>query len=223
MALHGLAQQAAEHIQVIRDEVEIRLGQQALGGRPGEHGHQVMRALVLAHQHRRQLVADLHQVGQIGDVVLGDQVLDHADAFQPRTGAQNLGNLLRIDTGHRRDGRKRLLRGVDLELDQRAAQFALVTGQRAVEQDGALGRVELQQGAERGDVLLDQGRFTLELPIQPFAGGGQQRQHVLGRILGVFVEEEKQRVFGKRAVPDAVAGQKGLVAEAFIGRPTTRC
>ena len=81
VARHGLTQERAQHGEVIGHELEVGLDERALGGRPREHGHQVVRPLVLAHQDRWELIADLHEVGQIGDVVFGDQVLDHADAL----------------------------------------------------------------------------------------------------------------------------------------------
>ena len=144
----------------------------------------------------RDLVADLHQVGKVGDVVLGDQVLDHADALQARAGAQGLGHLALVHAGDRRDGGKGLMGGVDLELDQRAAQLALVAGQGAVKQDGALGRVELQSG--RAGRCSSRSAWTpFELAVQVLAGGGQQGHHVLGRVLGVFVQIEEQRALGK--------------------------
>jgi hypothetical protein len=50
----------------------------------------------------------------------------------------------------------------DLELDQDAAQVALVACQRAVQQQRALGLVELQQSGQRVDVLFDQRGLLLQ-------------------------------------------------------------
>jgi hypothetical protein len=164
-----------------RSEVVGR--QLALRRRPREHRHQVAGAAVFAHQHRRQLFADLHQVGQVGDVLLRDQVLDHADAFEPRAGAQRLGDLAGLDAGHRGDRGVGLLRVRDLELDQQAAQVALVARQRAVQQQRALGGVELQQAGQRVDVLLHQRRFLLQAPRQPVAGGAEHGSRSFGASL----------------------------------------
>ena len=185
----------------------------------GEHRHQLVRAAVFAHQHRRQLLADLHQVGQVGDVVFGDQVLDHADAFQPAAGAQRLGHLAGIDPGHRGDGSVGLLSAGHLELDQQAAQFALVTRQRAVQQHRALGRVELQQVGQRVDVLLHQGVLLLQVAGQPVAGCGQHGSQVLRRVLDVLVEVEEERAFFIRAAPRAVALDEGGIGQRLVAAP----
>ena len=148
--------------------------------RPGEHRHQIRRAFVLAHQHRRQLLTDLHQVGEVGDVVLGDQVLDHADALEPRAGAQRVGDLMLVDAGHGGNRRIGLLRAGDLELHQQPAQIALIARQGAVQQQRALGRVELQQPGQRVDVLLDQRRFLLQPAFQAFGSGAEHGEQILG-------------------------------------------
>ena len=98
-----------------------------------------------------------------------------------------------------------LLRIADLELDQQAAQVALVARQRAVQQQRAFGRVQLQQPGQRVDVLLHQRALLLQPPRQPVAGGGQHGQQVLGRVLDVFVDVEEQRAFFVGPAPGAVA------------------
>jgi len=77
--------------------------------------------------------------------VLGNQVLDQADALQPAAGAQRLTHLGGAHAGQLGDGGVGLGRVVDLELHQQAAQVALVARQRAVQQQRALGLVQLQQ------------------------------------------------------------------------------
>jgi hypothetical protein len=125
-----------------------------------------------------------------------------------RAGAQRLAHFGGAHAGQVGDGGIGLGRVVDLELHQQAAQVALVARQRAVQQQRALGLVELQQAGQRVDVLLDQRGLLLERLPQPLAGAGQQRQQVLGRVLGVFVEVEEQRAFFVGAAPDAVALQE---------------
>jgi hypothetical protein len=186
---------------------------------PREHRHQLALVAVLAHQHRRQLLADLHQVGQVGDVVFGDQVLDQADALQPRAGAQGLADVGGADAGDLRDGGIGLGRVVDLELHQDAAQVALVAGQRAVQQQRALGAVELQQAGQRVDVLLDQRRLLLQRMRQPVAGDREHRQQVLGLVLGVFVQVEEQRAFLVGAAPDAVPVQELGRGQLLVAAP----
>ena len=177
---------------------------------------------VMAHQHRRQLLADLHQVGQVGDVVLGDQVLDHADALEPRAGAQRLGHVGLADAGDAGDRRVRLLRVRDLELDQQAAQVALVARERAVQQQRALGRVQLQEPGERVDVLLDQRRFLLQAAREPVGGGPEHREQVLGRVLDVLVDVEEDGAFFIWAAPAAVARHERLVAQALVAAPAPK-
>jgi hypothetical protein len=128
------------------DEGKIVRRERALGRRPREHRHQFVVVAVLAHQHRRKLLADLHQIGEVGDVVFGDQVLDEADALEPRARAQGLAHFARVDARDVGDGRIGLGRVVDLELDQQRAQVALIARERAVEQQRAFGLVELQAG-----------------------------------------------------------------------------
>ena len=124
----------------------------------------------------------------------------------------------RVDAGHLGDGGIGLRRVVDLELDQQAAQVALVARQRAVQQQRALGLVQLQQAGQRVDVLLDQRGLLLQRVRQPVAGDGQHRQQVLGLVLGVFVEVEEQRAFFVGAAPDAVALQE-LASSASCSWP----
>ena len=193
--------------------------QAALGGRAREHRHQLVAVAVLAHQHRRQLLADLHQVGQVGDVVLGDQVLDQPDALQPRAGAQRFADFAGIDAGDLGDGGIGLRRVVDLELDQQLTQVALVARQRAVEQQRALGLVELQQAGQRIDVLLHQRRMLLQRMGEPVAGDRQHRQQVLGLVLGVFVEIEEQRAFFVGPAPDAVAVEELRPSKLLVAPP----
>ena len=219
LARHRGAQQGDEHLRVFLDECEVVHRERALGRGPREHGHQLVVVAVLAHQHRRQLLADLHQVGQVGDVVLGDQVLDQADALQPRAGAQRLAHVAGIDAGDLGDRGIGLGRVVDLELDQQRAQVALVARQRAVEQQRALGLVELQQAGERVDVLLDQGRLLAQRMGEPVARDRQHGEQVLRLVLGVFVEVEEQRAFLVGAAPDAVALQQRAAVEVLDALP----
>jgi len=137
--------------------------------------------------------------------VLGDQVLDHADALEPRADTQRLGHLALVDAGHARQHREGLLRVRDLELDQQAAQLALVACQRAVQQQCTLGRVQLQQLTERVDVLLDQRGVLLQVALEPLGGGVQRGEQVLRRVLDVLVDVEEERPFFIRPVPGAVA------------------
>ena len=71
-ALHGIAHQTDQHLDVVVDKVKIYWAQLGFSCGPGEHGHQLALVAVLAHQHRGQFFAYLHQVGQVGDVVLAD-------------------------------------------------------------------------------------------------------------------------------------------------------
>ena len=187
--------------------------------RPREHRHQFVLVAVLAHEHGRQLLADLHQVGQIGDVVLRDQVVHHADALQARAHTQRLGHLGGLDAGHFGDGGVGFGRVAHLELHQQRAQVSLVARQRAVKQQGPLGPVELQHAGQRVDVLLDQGGLFLERLGQPLARGGQHAEQVFGQVLGVLVQVEEQRAFLIRAAPGAVARQKFGVAQRFMALP----
>jgi hypothetical protein len=88
LARHRMAQQRAQHLRVFRHEAEIgHPSALLLDGR-------VNTAISSAWSRYSRIstggsfLADLHQVGQVGDVVLGDQVLDQADALQPRAGPQ---------------------------------------------------------------------------------------------------------------------------------------
>jgi hypothetical protein len=110
-------------------------------------------------------------------------------------------------------------RVVDLELDQQAAQVALVARQRAVQQQRALGLVQLQQARQRVDVLLDQRGLLLQRMREPLAGDGQHRQQVLGLVLRVFVEVEEQRAFLVRAAPDAVPLQELGRGQLLVAAP----
>ena len=77
--------------------------------------------------------------------MLGDQVFHQAYALQARAGTQRVADLAGFDAGHFGNRGIGFGRVLDLELDQQAAQVALVARQRAVQQQGALGAVELQQ------------------------------------------------------------------------------
>ena len=151
--------------------------------------------------------------------MLGDEVLDHADALEPRAGAQRLGHLVLVDAGHRRNRRVRLLRVRDLELDQQAAQVALVAGERAVQQQGALGGIELQQAGQRVDVLLDERGLLLQAAIEPVGGGAEHREQVLRGVLDVFVDVEEERRFLVGTAPAAVALHERLVAQRLVAAP----
>ena len=85
--------------------------------------------------------------------MFGNQVFNHTDALQSRAGAQGLGHFVGLDASHIGNRGISLRRVVDLELDQHGAQVALVTCQRAVQQQGAFGLVELQQIGECIDVF----------------------------------------------------------------------
>jgi hypothetical protein len=91
--------------------------------------------------------------------VLGDQVFDQADALEARASTQGSATSSGLHTRHFGNGGIGLRGIVDLELDQDAAQVALVAGQRSVEQQCALGLVELQQAGQRIDVLSRPGCF----------------------------------------------------------------
>ncbi|MEI2679514.1 MAG: hypothetical protein V9G29_17630 [Burkholderiaceae bacterium] len=86
-----------------------------------------------------------------------------------------------------------------LELDQQSAQVALIAGQRAVEQQRALGGVQLQQPGQRVDVLLDQRRFLLQAALQPVGGRAKHRKQVLRSVLDVFVDVEEQGALPRTA------------------------
>jgi hypothetical protein len=155
--------------------------------------------------------------------VFGDQVLHQANALQPRARAQRLAHLCGADAGNVGNGGVGLGRVVDLELHQYAAQVPLVARQRAIEQQGALGLVELQQARERVDVLFYQRAVLLEGAGQPLAGHRQHGQQVFGGVFGVFVQVEEQRAFFIRAAPHAVALQESACAKLPRGRARTRC
>jgi hypothetical protein len=219
MSRHRVAQQGHHHAGVVGHVMEVLEGQVAGSRRPGEDGHQVVGVAVLAHQHRRQLFGDLHQVGQVGDVVLGDEVLDHADAFQARACAQGLGHLALVDLRHLGQQRIGLVGIGHLELHQQAAQLTLVARQRAVQQQGPFGGIELQQAAQGVDVLLHQGRSAPQVTLQPVARGAEHGHQVLGRVLDVFVEVEEKRALFVGATPAAMAGEERLVVQAFVAMP----
>ena len=218
-ARDGVLQQRGDHVDVVGDEGEVRGRQLRRPSRPREDRHQVVGLRVLAHQHRRQLLADLHQVGQVGDVVFRDQVLDHAGAFQPRSGAQRLGNLAGVHAGHLGDRRVGLLGAGHLEFDEQPTQLALVARERPVEQQRALGRVQLQQAGQRVDVLLHQRRLPLQARLQPVARDGQHGQQVLRGVLDVLVHVEEQRPLLVRAAPDAVALEEFQVGQGIVPAP----
>ncbi|MCY1506812.1 hypothetical protein D9M68_410690 [compost metagenome] len=219
LARDGRAQQRDEHLRVFLHEGKIVRRERALGRGPREHGHQLVVVAVLAHQHGRQLLADLHEVGEVGDVVLGDEVLDEADALQPRARAQRLAHFARVDARDVGDGGVGLGRVVDLELDQQRAQVALVARERAVQQQRALGLVELQQARERVDVLLDQRRLLAQRVREPVARDGQHREQVFRLVFRVLVEVEEQRAFFIRAAPHAVAFEQRAAVEVFDALP----
>ena len=219
LARHRLAQQGRQQAHVVTHKSEIVGAQTGARSRAGEHRHQLVLRLVLAHQHRRQLLAHLHQIGQIGDVVLGDQVFHHADALQPRTRTQRLAHFAGLHAGHIGERGVGLGCVVHLELDQDGAQIALVARQRAVEQQRALGAVELQQTGQRVDVFLYQRGVFLERLAQPVAGHSQHRQQVFRRLFGVLVEVEKQRALFVGAAPDTVALHEGRRAQPVVASP----
>ena len=219
LARYRVGQQRAQHLRVVLNKGKVGNGQRAFAGRPGENRHQLGLVAVFAHQYRRQFFAHLHQVGQVRNVVLGNQILDQADTLQPRTRAQGLAHVTGIDAGQFGYGGVSLGRIIDLELDQDAAQVALVPGQRAVQQQGALGLVELQQAGQRVDVLLHQGGLFFQRVGEPLARHGQQRNQVLGLVLGVFVQIKEQRAFFVRAAPHTVTGQELGIAQGFVAAP----
>jgi hypothetical protein len=122
-----------------------------------------------------------------------------------RDPAQGLGHLVLVHVGDGRDGGKRLLGVGHLELHQQAAQVALVTRQRAIQQQCAFRCVELQQAAQRVDVLLDERGLLLQAAVQPFRRGAQHRHQVLGCVLDVFVDVEEEGAFFVGTSPGAVA------------------
>ena len=219
LAQRGVLQQRCHDLHVFFDKGEVGGLQIALWHRAREDRHQLARRAVLAHQHRRQLFADFHQVRQVGDVLLGDQVFDHADAFQARTRTQGIGHIHRFNTGHGGECRIGFLRVADLEFHQQPAQVALVARQRAVQQQCALGRVQLQQASQGIDVLLHQRRLFLQPPRQPVAGGGQHGEQVFRRVLDVLVDVEEKRAFLIGPAPRAVALKEGFVAQGLVALP----
>ena len=216
---HSVAQQGHQHPGVFLHKRKISQPQCAACGGPGEHRHQLAGVAVFAHQHGRQFVADLHQVGQVGDVVLGDQIFDHADALQPRASAQRFGHL---GGGHPRDIGNRgvgFRRVADLELHQQRAQIALVARQRAIQQQRAFGAVEQQQVGQGINVLFNQRGLLFQHIGQPVPGRAQGLQQVFGLVLDILVEVEKQRAFFIRAAPDTMARHEVGVSQAFMAGP----
>ena len=67
--LNGIFEQTHKHLHIVLYKMKIFHCQSALHRWPGEHRHQLALITVFAHEHRRELLADLHQIGQIGDVV----------------------------------------------------------------------------------------------------------------------------------------------------------
>ena len=172
---------------------------------------------VFAHQHRRHPFADFHQVGHVGDVVLGQQVVHQPDAFQPRACAQRIAHLGRLDPGHLCQQGVGFRRVVHLEFHQQVAQLALVAGQGAVQQQGLFAWVELQQVGQNVDVAFQQVGPLGQRLVKPASGGDQHGHHVLGRFAGVFVQVKEQGAFFKRALPGAVNIQK--LAGTELGLP----
>ena len=162
LARHRVGQQIAHHLRVVGDKTKVVQPQRALGRQAGKDRHQLRLVAVGAHQHGWQFFADLHQIGQVSDVVLGDQVFDQANALQAGTRTQCLGHLLGVDAGHFGNGGVGFGCVIDLELHQDAAHVALVAGQRAVQQQRTLCFVKLQQAGQRVDVFLDQCGLALE-------------------------------------------------------------
>ena len=174
---------------------------------------------VFAHEHRGQFLADLHQIGQIGDVVLRNQVFHHADALQARARAQRFGHFAGLHACNVCNRRIRLWRIAHLEFHQQAAQIALVARQRAIEQQRAFGAIELKQTCERIDVFLHQGAVFLEGVVHPFAGHGEHREQVFGRVFGVFVEIEKDRALFIGAAPHAMPLHEFGMRKRFVASP----
>jgi hypothetical protein len=216
---NGLLQQAHQHLHILGNEAEVAGRQRAARRGAGEHGHQLALVAVFAHQHRRKLFTHFHQVGQIRDVVLGNQVFHQADALQPRAGAQRLAHLLGLDAGDVGNHRIGLGGIADLELHQHAAQVALVARQGAVQQQRALGLVELQQAGERVDVLFHQRGMLLQRLLEPGAGGGEHRQQVARRVLGVLVEVEEQRALFIGPAPGTMAVEEGARRQRLMPSP----
>ena len=219
IARHRVGQHIAQHRGLLAHKSEVHQGQVCFAREPGKHGHQLRLVPVLAHQHGRQLLAHLHQVCEVGDVVLGDQVFHQADAFQARAGAQGLAQLLGIHMGHFGNGGVGLGRVVHLELHQNAAHIPLVAGQRTVQQQGALRLVELKQARQRIDVFLHQRGLLFQGLLQPLSGDCQHRNQVLGLVFGVFIQKEKQRGLVVRAAPGAKAAQKLRGAQRLVPTP----
>jgi hypothetical protein len=106
-----------------------------------------------------------------------------------------------------------------LELHQHVAQIALVARQRSVQQQRALGLVELQEARERINVLFNQRRLLLERLCQPCAGRGQRCQNVFRRVLGVLVKIEKQGSFFVGTTPYTEALQEFARPQLLLGAP----
>ena len=199
--------------------MKICRAQAAARGGPGEHGHQLGLVAVLAHQHRGQLFADLHQVAQVGDAVLGDQMFHQADALQPRAGTQGFAHVGSVHARQVGNGSIGLWGVVHLELDQQGTQVTLVARQRAIQQQRTLGLVQLQQAGESVDVFLHQRGLLFQGIGQPRARGAEQCQQILGRVLGVFVEVVEKRALFIGAAPHAVALQEFGVGQRLVATP----
>ena len=87
---------------------------------------------------------------------------------------------MRLHARHLRERFIRLGCIAYLELHQQAAQISLVARESAVEQERALGAVELQQTRECIDVFLNQGAVLLECKVEPIARHREHREQIFG-------------------------------------------
>jgi hypothetical protein len=77
----------------------------------------------------------------------------------------------------------------------------------------------LQQPGQRVDVLLNQRGLLLQALGQPLAGNRQQRNQILGLVLGVLIQIEEQGAFFIGPAPDAMAGQELRIAQTLVAAP----
>ncbi len=219
LACHRMGEQVAKNVNIGLHKAKVFHAERRGRARACEDRHQLRLVAVGTHQYRWQLLADLHQVGQISDVVLRDQVFNQADALQPGPGAQGFGHLRRADASHFGNGGEGFGRVVHLELNQQAAHVALVASKGAVQQDGALGLVQLQQTGQGVDVALHQGAVALDGATQPLLRGRKHGHDVLVLLLGIFVEEKVHGGFVKGTAPQTESFEEVGRRQRLVSAP----